>query len=73
MATEDKAKDIESIAAKSVATESTIEASKVSLRVLKLTSLLHSSDTIPYIMDIVVAVNFHRFISGQKVCRIAKF
>ena len=39
MATEDKAKDIESIAAKSVATESTTETSKVSSRVLKLMSL----------------------------------
>ena len=45
--TEDKAKDNESIATKSIATEGTTEASKVSVRVLKLMSLLHSSDTIP--------------------------
>ena len=35
MATEDKAKDNESFAAKSVATESTTEASKVILRFMK--------------------------------------
>ena len=54
MATENKTKDNESITTDSVATISTTEASKVSLRLLK--SLIIYSDTIPYSRTLLVQI-----------------
>ena len=67
IATEDKAKDNESIAVKSVATESTTEASKVILRFLK------KINNATVYMDIVVGANFHHIMSRWKANGIAKF